>query len=137
MLRDLLPQKRDALAELIDSIDAILNADPTGKADARECGEDGVVVVHAAADDAVSQPFGIANAVLFLAEVFDCAFSKVPIAGVHGDDSLLHPGEQNQRIFAGENRIARIVVDAEMRRVNAIDELAKDVGLLREFGNCQ
>ena len=55
MLRDLFAQELDALAQLVDAVDAVFDADPAVEADARQLAEDGVVVVQAAADDAVPQ----------------------------------------------------------------------------------
>src|SRR4051812_1672019 len=50
-----LSKERYAGAELVDSIDPVFDADPTGEVDAFELGEDGVVVVKALADLAVAE----------------------------------------------------------------------------------
>ena len=62
------------------------------------------------------------------------AFGQVAVAGVHRDDAVLDAPQQLQRIFAGQDRVARIVVDAEVRRIDAIDQVAEDVHLLGELG---
>ena len=56
------------------------------------------------------------------------------IAGVHRNDAMLHPLEQNQRVFAGQDGIRRIVVDAEPWGVDLVHNLDKNVHLLRELG---
>ena len=80
--------------------------------------KDGVVVVHPFADLAVPQPAGIADAVFFLAQVFDRALGQVAVAGVHRDHAMFHARQELERVFARQKRVARVVVDAERRRVD-------------------
>ena len=61
-------------------------------------------------------------------------FGQVAVAGVHRDDAVLDARQQFERIFAGQKRVARIVVDAEVGRVDAIDQVAEHVHLLGELG---
>ena len=96
--------------------------------------KDRVVVVQPAADDAVPQPLRVANRVLLAAQVFDRSFNQIAVAGVHGDDAVLHSSQQFERIVAGQKRVAGIVVDAKVRRVDARDQVAKCVHLLGELG---
>ena len=78
---------------ILDAVDAVLDADPAVKADAGQRAKNRVVVVHALADLAVPQPFGIANAVFFAAQILDRAFGQVAVAGVHRHHAPLHAGQ--------------------------------------------
>ena len=60
-----------AFVQLLHAVDAVFDADPAVEADACQLAEDRVVVVQAAADHAVPQPLGVADAVLFAAQIFD------------------------------------------------------------------
>jgi len=54
-----------AAAELVDAVDAVLDADPAVEADVLKLGEDGVVVVKALADLAVAQALGVTGGAAF------------------------------------------------------------------------
>jgi hypothetical protein len=56
-------EEGDALAELVDAVDAVFDADPTCEVDAFELGENGVVVVEALADLAGAEAPGVAGSV--------------------------------------------------------------------------
>src|SRR5438045_3102435 len=108
MLSDLATEEGDALAHLFDAVDAVLDADPAVEADGGEGGEDGVVVVESAADDAVAEALGVTDGVFFLAKVIDRALGEVAVAGMHRDDAVLDAAEQVERVFAGEDRVAGV-----------------------------
>ncbi len=114
-----------AAAQLLYAIDAVFNADPSVEADAGQFGEDGVVVIEALADFTVAEPPGVAEGVFFLLQVLDRPLGQVSVAGVHGDDAALHPPEQFQRVFAGQDGVARVVVDAEVGMVDACHQVAE------------
>ena len=124
----------DAARELVHSVDSVLDADPTVEANALEFAEDGIVVIETFADLAVAQAFGVASdAAFFAAEIFEGAFGKVAIAGVHGDDAMRDALEEFEGIFSGEVSVAWVVVDAEMGTVDAVDQLTEGVHFLSEF----
>src|SRR5690348_606084 len=53
---------------------------------------------------------------------------------MHCHDAMLHTPKQFERVFAGKNGVARIVIDAKARRLYTIDQFAEDVHLLGELG---
>ncbi len=56
-----------------------------------------------------------------------------PVASVHRYHPLLYLLKQFKRIFPRQDRITGIVVYTEMRRLNPIHQLAKDIHLLSEL----
>lgn len=82
----------------------------------------------------MAQTLGITYAVFFLAKIFDGSFSQISIAGVHRDYAIFYFVEQDQRIFAGEDGVAGVVIYAEVGVMDLIDQIAEDIGLLGEFG---
>ena len=58
---------------------------------------------------------------------------EVAIRGVHGHDAMLDLLEKRDRIEAADQRIRRIVLDAEVRRIDPIEDLEEDVLRLREL----
>src|SRR5712691_9260685 len=58
----------------------------------------------------------------------------MPIRGVHGDDPRHHTLQKPYRVVTADERVRRIVLDAETRRIDALEDLPEDVFGLREFG---
>src|SRR5262249_23512796 len=101
--------------QLADAVFPVFDADPAVKTYGFQLAEDGVIVVQAAADDSVAKTLGIADRRFLASQVLDGAFDQIPIAGVHRLHAPLDAREQLQRVLAGENRVAGIIIDAEMR----------------------
>jgi len=84
----------------------VLNANPPGEVLLGKNGEDAVIVVQSATDDAVLKDRGVAGqgmGVDFL-EVFKrCARRKISVAGVHGLDVLFDGQEQFDRVVTGND----------------------------------
>ena len=136
VLRDLSAEESRTAFELVEAVDAVFDADPAVEADAGQLGEDRVVVVHALADLAVAQPLGVADAVFLAAQVFDRALGQVAVAGVHRDDAVLHAPQQLQRVFAGEDRVAGVVVDAEVRASGSRSTRSQKTSILWANSGC-
>ncbi len=135
MLRDLPLQEIDTASELLHAIDAVFDADPAVEAFALQFGEDGIVVVEALADLAVTEAFGIAlSAAFFFAEIFEGAFGEVTVAGMHRHHAMRDALQQLQRVLAREVGVGGIVVHTEVRMIHGIDEFAEDIHLLCELG---
>src|SRR3954469_22126979 len=96
--------------------------------------EDCIEVVHTAAYDSMAQAGGVSAAVFLAAKVFERALDQVSVAGMHRDDPILYTIKQFQRIFACQERVARIVVYAKIRRIDSryqIAEHCRRLGKLR------
>ncbi len=82
-------QKCHAAGELVHAVNAVFDADPSVESSTFEFAKNGVVIIEALANFAMSQAFGVAQGTAFLAaQVFERAFGEVAIAGVHGDNAM-------------------------------------------------
>jgi hypothetical protein len=52
---------------------------------------------------------------------------------VHGDNARHHAGEKPDRVIAAEQRVRRVVLDPERRRIDPLQDLEKDIRRLRKF----
>ena len=114
---------------------AILDADPAREAGACEAGEDRVVVVQAAPDDAVFEDARVALVRAECLQIGERAALEIAVARVHRDDAVEHVVEQRQRVVAGDDGVRRIVVHAEPRAArDGGEELEENVALLGKLG---
>src|SRR3984893_5885945 len=82
----------------------------------------------------VREPTGITDSILLSPEILQGTVVEVAVAGMHGDDPMLHTIKHFQRILTGENRIGRIMVNAKPWRIDLFDDRGENIHLLREFG---
>src|SRR3954462_5794928 len=127
-------QEADAVAQIVDAVHAVFDADPAIETCLREFAKDCVEVVEPAADYAVAESLGVADGVFFAAKIFECSFGEVAVAGMHRYQPMLHASQKFERIIASEDRVAWVVVYAEIRRLDALHKLAEVGYLLRELG---
>ena len=80
------------------------------------------------------QAFGVADAVFLFLQILDRAGDQRAVAGVHGDDAVLNALQEFKRVFPGQDRVAGVVVDAEVGHLDPLDEVAEDIHLLGELG---
>ena len=100
-----------------------------------EQAEDGVVIVQPFAGLTVLQRRRVARGAVTGREVVERgARRQVPIGGVHGDDTVTHLFQKLHRIEAADKRVRRIVLNAEVRRINLLDDFEENVFRLRELG---
>ena len=119
---------------LVQSVHPVLNRDPPGETDLAQDAEDRVVVVRALPRLAVSQRSRVAErAVADRQVVARRPGREEAIRRMHGDDTVLHLLEKADRVVAADHRVGRIVLDAEVRRVDLLDDLEEDVLRLREL----
>ena len=97
--------------------------------------EDGVVVVEPLAGFAVAQRRRRSRASRRRSQIVERrARREVAIGGVHRHDPVLHLLQEADRIEAADEGVGRIVLHAEERRVDLLDDLEEDVFGLRELG---
>ena len=101
-----------------------------------EDAEDGVVIVEPLAGDAMPEIRGIAERAVGLAQVVEGRpLGQIPVAGVHADDAVGHGAQECDRVVAGDDRIRRVVLHAEVIAVgDHLEQLEEDIHLLGEFG---
>ena len=135
VLRNLCAEEIDTPGELIGPVDAVFDANPVVcKTVVLEDGKDGVVIIEPFADLAMAETLGVSfDAGFLLAEVFKGAFGEVAVACVHGDDARGDGFEEGNGVLPGENGIAGVVIDAEIRVLNTGDEIAENIHVLGEF----
>src|SRR5215470_10346030 len=134
MLGDLAPKEGRRFAQLFHPVLAVLNRNPAVESFFSQGREDRVVIVQSFADHAMFQVFRIARRAVLVLQIFDRPTNQIAVRRVHRDDATLDGGQNFQRIFATDDRVRRVKIHPEPRRVNFIDYFEEDVQALREFG---
>lgn len=125
MLSYFIAEEPHGLAQLVHSVLAIFDGDPTVEPCIAERLEDRIIVVQALADHSVFEVLGIAERAILPLQIFQRSADEMPIRSVHCDDSVFDGGKETERILARDDRVRGIEVDAEPRRIDLVDDLQK------------
>src|SRR5436190_5269737 len=140
VLHELVAQEVRALTEVVQAdLDrrplSVLDAHPPGVAGLGERPEDAVVVVEALPDDPVLHELGVP--VLGVAghplQLLDGPAFQVAVRGLHGGDARKDPVQERVGILAGNDRVGRIVLGFQIRRVHGVEDRQVATVALREL----
>src|SRR5579864_6497085 len=140
VLREFFTQELRALAEVVEAdLDrralAVLDADPAVIAGPGHRAEDPVIVVEALADHPVLHELRVS--VLRIeghpAEFRDRAAVEVAVGRLHCRHARHHPIEQLVGVLAGDDRVGRIILGLEPRRIHPVENREVAAVALGEF----
>ena len=124
-------EKVGASPQLVESFDAIFDADPAIEANPTKFSKNGIKIVEPFSDFAVTKTRGISlRSGFFPSQIVESAADERPIAGVHCDNARRNACKQFERIITGKKCIAGIVIHTKVRVSHSSDQRTKDLHLL-------